>query len=180
MFYEEWDEIFKNNKLKEFKNFGVKSKLPDEIKSNRTIYYAYKREYNKIWTIYDRNMSYLERGYKKYHKSYYDKNLKFESEPFWQRVNTSVEAYHKYGMYLVKKEVSKYLDEEVEEVPEPEFIVKKVNIEVSELQENMKKKRKDQTVLLLMMVFISTGILMYFGIHLWQEKYKNVEQISKK
>ena len=54
----------------------MKSKLPDEIKSNRTIYYAYKREYNKIWKIYDRNMSYLERGYKKYHKSYYDKNLK--------------------------------------------------------------------------------------------------------
>ena len=133
MVYEEWDEIYKNNKLKEFKNFGVKSKLPDEIKSNRTIYYAYKREYNKIWKIYDRNMSYLERGYKKYHKSYYDKNLKFESELFWRRVNTSVEAYHKYGMYLVKKEVSKYLDEEVEEVPEPEFIVKKVNIEVSEL-----------------------------------------------
>ena len=69
-------------------------------------------------------------------------------------------------------------EEEVEEIPEPKVTVKQIKIEVTTLEENMKKKRKDQVMLTLMMVFISTGILMYFAINLWQEKQKKVEKVT--
>ena len=68
-------------------------------------------------------------------------------------------------MYLVKKEIRKFADDG--KIKEPKITIKKVEVEVTPLQENMKLKRKNKIMLVVLMSFILTGVLLYFGILLW-------------